>query len=141
MGGARQGILRLVVGGLFVPVVYTIDSERGIVFTTVTGKVSVGEMLEHFKQLAADPAYHPHFDGLSDQAAAEMFEASGEDLRRLALALPLVAPARRAIIVNSDLHFAFGRMVEMNRSTAGVETRVFRTREDAAAWLGINEGR
>lgn len=119
------------------PVSYTIDRDRGVVFTTVTGPVSVADMLAHFKELGADRVYQPHFDGLSDFTESTLQQATGEDLRRLALALPLTAPARRALVVGSDLHFAFGRMVEMNRSTPGIETRVFRSRADAEAWLGL----
>ncbi len=117
---------------------YTIDGERGVVLTNASGPITVAEVLAHFKQLAADRAYRPHFDGLSDYTTATLSAATGEELRRLALALPLEAPARRAIVVSNDLHFAFGRMVEMNRSTPGIETRVFRNRAEAEAWLGLH---
>jgi hypothetical protein len=121
------------------PIVYSIDGVRGIVHTTMTGKVTLAEVLAHFQEVAADPAYRPHFDGFSDYSDAELVQPDGADIRRLAAALPLAAPSRRAIIVGNSLQFAFGRMVEMNRTTPGVETRVFRSREEAAAWLGLTD--
>jgi len=106
-----------------------------MVVTTVTGIVSVEEMLAHLRTLAKDPRYRQDFRGLSDYTNAEPFKATGEDVWRLAEALPVAEGARRAILVASDLHYGFGRIVESVRDRPGVSIAVFRDRAQALAWL------
>src|SRR4051794_15124120 len=79
-----------------VPISYEIDAEARMIFTSVTGEVSVEEMLAHLRALAKDPRYQPDFRGLSDYTGAAPFKATGEDVWRLAEALPVAAGARRA---------------------------------------------
>ena len=69
-----------------------------MVVTTVTGNVSVEQMLAHLRTLAKDPLYRPDFRGLSDYTNAEPFKATGEDVWRLAR--PWLDPARRDFVID-----------------------------------------
>jgi hypothetical protein len=118
-----------------VPIEYTIDVEKRLVESTITGEVSVDEALSFWRQLPKDPRYQPDFRSLSDYTRAAPFKATGEDIWRLAEALPIAPGARRAILVASDLHYGFGRIVESVRGAPGIAIAVFRDRAEAIAWL------
>jgi hypothetical protein len=118
-----------------VPIRYEIDPEKRLVVTTVTGSVSVAQMLEYQRTLASDPRYRPDFRALSDYTQAEPFKATGDDIWRLAEAMPVAQGARRAMLVASDLHYGLGRIAQSVSERPGVAVAVFRDRAEAMAWL------
>jgi hypothetical protein len=120
------------------PVEYSIDAVRRLVSTTVTGVVSVADMHAYYQALAVDPAFDPAFDSIIDFTEAAAFAASGAEVRELARSVPSTAGARRALVVNTELHYGFGRMASLTR-TADLEIRVFRSRAEALQWLGKHE--
>lgn len=117
------------------PIEYTIDAERRLILTNVTGVVAPADMLEHYRTLAADPAFDPEFDALVDFSGAAPFEAKGEEIRDIARAVPNARGTRRALVVDRDLHYGFGRMASAARAH-DLEIQVFRSRAEALTWLG-----
>ncbi len=105
----------------------------------VTGEVSVADMSEHFRTLVADPAFRLDFAALADFSGASAFAATGEQVRKLALELPAAAGKRLAMVVSTDLHYGFGRMVALMRDGPDIGVQVFRSRKEALAWLGFSE--
>jgi len=122
-------------GFLLVPITYRIDSQQSLILTEATGALSVAEMRAHYQRVAEDPDFRLEYASLIDFSRADSLRASGEEVRGLARLIPSVRGARRAIVVNSDLHYGLGRMVSLTRSPE-LEIEVFRTRTEAFAWLG-----
>jgi hypothetical protein len=117
------------------PIEYVIDTEQRLIATTVTGVVAASEMLAHYRTLQADPAFDPAFDAIVDFSGAAPFGASGEEVRELARNVPGATGTRRALVVDRDLHYGFGRMASSARASE-LEIQVFRSRAEALAWLG-----
>ena len=118
------------------PVTFEIDVSRAFVTTTVTGTVTVADMLTYQATLVAHPQFSPDFDSLSDFTASDPFTASPDDIRRLAENLPFRPGTRRAYVASSDLHFGLSRMAQAYSAASGLEAQVFRDRAAALAWLG-----
>ncbi len=117
------------------PVTYEIDVPQRLVNTIVVGKVTPVEMSAYQQQLKVDPAFLPDFDGLIDFTAAEPFEGTGEDIRRLVEEMPFNPGTRRAYIASIDLHFGLSRMAQVFAESKGLVCEVFRDRADALRWL------
>jgi len=48
---------------------------------------------------------------------------------------------RCAIVAREDIHFGLSRMGSVYSESVGVETEVFRTEDEALAWLGVRADR
>jgi hypothetical protein len=48
---------------------------------------------------------------------------------------------RCAVVATEDIHFGLSRMGSVYSESVGVETEVFRTEDDALAWLGVRADR
>lgn len=69
---------------------------------------------------------------------------SPSQIRHVAQALAPYAErigGRCAIVATEDIHFGMSRMGSVYSESVGVETEVFRTEEDALAWLGVRADR
>ena len=119
------------------PVTYAIDAGRRLVLTYVTGTVAVGEMFAYQDRLRGDPAFSPDFTNLMDFSGTTPFTATAEEIRELAMRSPYGPGARRAMVVDTNLHFGFARMVQVFAESRGVTIEVFRDRAEALAWLGV----
>ncbi len=117
------------------PVKPEIIIERGLVRYTGTGSVTLGEMLEATRKTFADPSYPVPTRAFWNVSQAHLL-LSAEDMGVL---LQFVAenrpegPGRVAILVARDLEFGLGRM--FGSMANGLDTSVFRTEEEALAWL------
>ena len=119
------------------PVTYEIDTGHRLVLTYVTGTVTVGEMFTYQDTLRGDPAFAPDYANLMDFSGATPFGATGDEIRELSMRSPYGPGARRAMVVDTNLHFGFARMVQVFAESRGVTIEVFRERAEALAWLDI----
>jgi hypothetical protein len=120
------------------PVTYQIDKANRLIHTECTGAVTLAEVVDHFRQLEADPECPPYVDVLLD-VTQEVTIPSSDELRTVTLA---IARVRRrvqfgfcAIVASTDALFGMMRMFEVFTEDYFRESRAFRTLEEAEAWL------
>jgi hypothetical protein len=115
-----------------------VDTEKGIVVTTVTGKITVAEVRADMVRLPAHPNYTPDMPGIVDMRGATAGLTSDE-LRQIADAVKsspkTVKDARRALLVSTDLMFGLYRMFATFASDSSIEYQVFRDEKLAHAWI------
>jgi len=120
------------------PVTYELDLQRGLIRTRCTGPVVFAEVLEHFKALEADPACPDRLDVLLDLSgiinlpSAGQVKAVAAETNRL---LSRVHWGRCAIVAPSDVIYGVSRMFEMISEAYFSGLRVFRSYDEAEAWL------
>jgi hypothetical protein len=118
------------------PIFYKIDKERRVVMTTGSGDFSIAEALRHQEQFLHDPSFDRSFSQIIDLRHVTQFDLEPGDVRKLAQRNIFSPESRRAIIVNTDLGYGYGRMFELHRENAGeLGIRVFRTLEEALDWV------
>ena len=69
---------------------------------------------------------------------------SPSQIRHVAQALAPYAQrigGRCALVATEDIHFGMSRMGSVYSESVGVETEVFRTEDEALAWLGVRADR
>jgi hypothetical protein len=115
-----------------------IDAEKGIVYTTVTGELTLKEIAADMAKLVAQPSYRPEMPGLVDLRGVTKL-LSAEDTAQLAQTIKssprVVNRARRALLVGSDLAYGMYRMLEAMTEDGTVEYRVFRDEGEARSWV------
>ena len=92
-------------------------------------------IMEYQQSLRNHPQFSPSFNQLHvfEKVKANV---TPEAIRFVAESGALDAKAKRAIVVDADLEFAFARMFEALRNSKGQErVQIFRSLEKATAWL------
>jgi hypothetical protein len=120
------------------PVTYTIDPERRVVLSEVTGLVTAEDFLEQGKRLAEDPAFDATFDQILDLRGATQVEMPTPALKGMAGLRLFGSGSRRALVAERDLTFGLARMYESLRADAPESIKTFRTMEEARSWLGLD---
>ena len=118
---------------------YEIDATRGLVRTTLAGRVTDDDLAEHQRRLAADPAFSAQMHQLVETAAVAEIAVTGEGIRRVAQANLFGPASRRATVAAQDSHYGMARMFQLLRDAGPEEIAVFRTPHEAHAWLGLAE--
>ena len=120
------------------PVTYAIDVPRAIIRTRCTGQTLLAEVLNHFSELAQDPACPERLSVLLDLSQMSGLPQSSQ--------LHLVADAIRAvnhrvqfdacaIIAPQDAVFGMLRMFSVFDEHYFNSISVFRTAKEAESWL------
>jgi hypothetical protein len=114
-----------------------IDTEQGLVRTTGTGILTGDDGFECCSQLKKRPDFDPSFNQLLDLTSAVQFDATGDDIQKIASVPLFSTTSRRAIVVSSPEIFGIARMFESYRglSTHGEHIKVFTELNEAIAWL------
>ena len=119
-------------------VVRSIDTEKQIVHTTITGKITIAGIRAEMTKLPTLPGFNPDMPGLIDLRQATV-ALTGDDIRQIADAIKAhpktYSGARRALLVNSDLMFGLYRMFATFASDSEAEYRIFRDEKQAHDWL------
>ena len=118
------------------PAHYKIHKERRFVLSTGSGCLSKEDVLGHMNGISADPDFDPEFSQLLDFTKVTEIGFGPNEVREFAERNIFAPRARRAFLVQNDLHFALARMFEIHRELRG-ETGigVFRKMEDAMDWI------
>jgi hypothetical protein len=125
---------------------FSVDPRTRTRTARYSGVITEEELLTTYATLVADPGYDPTFDDLVDLREVERLELSAAAIRQLAtMFVPLDAVSghtRTAIVAASDAVFGMSRMYEMLRGDeVPEEIRVFRSYEEATAWLADRPAR
>jgi hypothetical protein len=119
-------------------VTYELDPKRSLIRTRCHGEVVFAEVLEHFKTLEADPACPDRLDVLLDLSTVvnlptpAQVKAIASETSRL---LSRVRWGHCAIVAPRDVVYGVSRMFEMVSEPYFRGLRVFRTFDEAEAWL------
>jgi len=119
------------------PIEYEIDADKHLVHCRASGTLTNRELIDHYRSIATDPAFDPHFDQLADLGPVERFDLDATTIRREALETVFDASARRAIVAPTDVGFGLARIYGSYAELAPQTVRVFRDMSDARRWLGI----
>jgi hypothetical protein len=121
-------------------ITFSLDPARRIRTAQYTGIVDDAMLLQAYAVLLAEPDYDATYDDLVDLRGVTRLEISATAMRQLiAMYSPvdqLGVRTRLAVVAASDVTFGMSRMYELLRGD-GVpeEIRVFRSYDDAIAWL------
>jgi hypothetical protein len=134
-GAQKAGIQRWSPGGP-VPASYEIDKHRRLVITTASGVLTLADALAHQEKLSEDKDFDPAFSQLVDLTGITEMTIDSAGIRALAIRSIFSLGSRRALLVSSELMFAFSRMFAMFRALEGEhQIEIFRNREEALDWL------
>jgi hypothetical protein len=126
----------VVLGGSL-PTEYALEPAQRLVRSRAWGILTDAESLEHYRRIAADPAFQPSFRQLCDLRGVTQIEAASKTLRDLASSSIFAPDARRAFVAQTDEHFGLARMLQAFCESEGAEVGVFRTLAEAEAWLQL----
>jgi hypothetical protein len=120
----------------------TLDPEKNILYTIVTGQITLAEVHADMMRITAVPGYTPDMPGIVDMRQATV-GLTTDELRQIADTVKsspkVISGARRALLVATDLMYGLYRMFAAYASDGSTEYRVFRDEKQALAWL--EEGR
>lgn len=116
----------------------SVDLEKGIVYATVTGTITVAEVRADMARMTSESDYPPDMPGIIDMRNAQAGLTSDE-LRQIAETVKnspkVVTHTRRALLVNSNLMYGLYRMFATFVSDGTTEYQVFRDEQLARAWI------
>ena len=120
-----------------------IDQDLGTVFVAARGKITVDDLMRNETDILKHPDYRKGYNMLLDLAGAsphhsvdiEKVEASKDFVRSVEEA---VGKCKWAVHAPDDYTYAFASMFEILSGGLSVETRVFRDKSEALAWLGLD---
>ncbi len=121
------------------PSAYRVDPELRIVWSRAWGVLAEDESAEHYRLLAAEPAFQSSFSQMCDLRSVDRIDMSTAAIRALAKTAVFDPGARRAFLAPVDAHYGLARMLQAFSELEGSEIGVFRTVAEAAAWLNVPE--
>jgi hypothetical protein len=126
----------------FMPIDYRIDHERRLVLATAHDAITEDDLMGYQQTAWSDPAVAGYGELVDMSTVLDIETPSVSGIRRLAALSTRMDAAqgesRFAIVAPGDLAFGLARMYQVYRELEGggrKQVCVFRTREDALAWL------
>jgi hypothetical protein len=119
-------------------VTYRINREAGLIETYCKGEVTLEEVMDHFRQLEAEPLLPERLDVLLDLDQSTTVPESDQLLEITRAVERLKARVQWgacAIVASRDALFGMSRVFEVFAEGLFARTRVFRERKDAERWL------
>jgi hypothetical protein len=122
-------------------ITFALDQATRIRMAQYTGIVDDAQLLTSYAALLSDPDYDATLNDLVDLRGVARLEISADAMRQLiSMYRPvdkLGVRTRLAVVAASDVTFGMSRMYELLRGDeVPEEIRVFRSYDDAVAWLG-----
>jgi hypothetical protein len=120
------------------PVTYVIDVGSNILRTTCTNPLRLADVVDHFHQLKMDPMCVGPLDVLLDLRATDFLPESqqlGAVVSEIAAIQNKVQFGSCGIVTANDAMFGMMRMFEVTARGYFRATRVFRSMNEAEAWL------
>ena len=115
----------------------SIDTKLGIVFTVGSGALTDDDIRAHQQSLAKNPDFRPNLRQLLDTRAVTEVKVTPEGVRAAVAGNPFGKGAKRAFVAATETIFGMARMFEQSRVNPQDEFRVFRSMDEARAWLGL----
>ncbi len=123
------------------PITIRIDSESGIVYTTVEGQVGIDEIIEKLTGLMDHPDFRSGLNGIADMRSSQL-DTHPADIERIASLMirfrDKIGPSKTAIVVSSKATFGMARMFQVFAEKSSIGTAIFQDMEEAGQWLGIS---
>ena len=117
---------------------FMIDSARGVVFSKGWGVFTPEDYFDHLARLQSDPRFDPRFHQVVDCRAITVMALTSKQVAELADRTGFAVQSRRAFVVSTDLQYGLSRVFAAHREMGGgQDVGVFRTMEDALAWLNL----
>ncbi len=120
---------------------YTIDTDRGIIWTIAAGRLTDEQLTEHKRALLRDPVFQADMKEMSDVRAVETFDVTPDGIREFAEFdmnhKDHIGSHQLALLVPTDFAFGMARMYEMFTEDSSTRVHVFRDETEARKWLGI----
>ena len=117
----------------------TIDESTGVVVITVTGSPSLDDLRDTMTRIWQTPEYLENLRVLWDFREGGVAHLLSADLRQVAKhqagGRPDLPTSRVAVLVDRQVDFGLGRMLNVFLEDQPLEDRVFRDSEAAWAWL------
>lgn len=118
------------------PAWYKIDKEHKLVLSSGSGVVTIAEMLDHQKKLAADPEFDPGYSQLMDFSHVTKIDATAADIPLIAQRRVFSPTARRAILVETEQAHEYAELFRKLREPLGDRgIKTFRSLDEALDWL------
>lgn len=117
-----------------------IESDRGLVVTVYEGVVTSGDLALVLESYARHPDFRPEYAALVDLTRVERADFDVARVLQVGEASPYAAGSRLAVVAPGDVSYGLARAFQMTVEERGREARVFRSRTEAEAWLGIAGG-
>ena len=120
------------------PVTYEIDKARRLIRTSCRGNVNLDDVLRHFRTLVEDPACPPRLDvsldfrELTSIPQTHALRSVSDEMGRIQDRLRFDACA---IIASKEVGLGIARMFKAFAKAHFRVTRVFRSIDEADAWL------
>lgn len=112
--------------------------QNGVVYSTITGEISLAGIKADMVRLAAEPSYHPSMPGIVDMRGAHS-GLSADDILAISEMIKsspkVVSGARRALLVSTEEMYGIYRMFESFSTGGTVQYRVFRDEQEARHWI------
>ena len=139
VGGAVGGVPALGWWGRrVVPIQVRVDEGRRLVTVTISGVLTIDEILGSIDQVVRHPAFEPGFDVLSDHLAVQE-PLTPPQAREMSAHIDglvdLFGAGRWAVVTVAAASYGMLRMVSALLEPSGIEMRLFASHEDAEAWL------
>jgi hypothetical protein len=126
------------------PIEYQIDHSRRVVFAKGVGAFTSEELFAYQREVWSRPEV-AGYNELADISEVEtVVHPVSDQIRKLAdlsASMDVSSTSKFAIVAPYALAFGLGRMYEIYREMnerSTKEVRVFRTREEALEWLGLD---
>ncbi|GAV20399.1 hypothetical protein MMIC_P1364 [Mariprofundus micogutta] len=117
---------------------YSIDTQRNLVITTLSGVLNFEECVAHHIKLGSDKDFDPSGCELIDGSALKSVALASTSIFSLSKTCPFGSSARRAIYASDNtFHYGLARMFQMVTGEKHGEIMVFKDRDEAVAWLNI----
>jgi hypothetical protein len=119
------------------PASYQIDTDRRIILSSASGKLTDQDLREHQRAVLADPDFEPTLNQLWDLQQVEQLDISTAAIRDLANSRSYAAETKRAVVAPRDVLYGTARMFQTLHEEAPEDFQVFRDVGEAKGWLGI----
>jgi len=123
------------------PVTYQINRETAFIETRCTGEVTLDEVLDHFRQIEAEPALPRRLDVVLDLDKTTSLPESAqlmEVTRTVERLRAKVEWGACAIVASRDALYGMSRIFEVFAEKQFNRISVFRDRKEANRWIAAN---
>ena len=117
-----------------------IDIDARVITRTVRGATTFDEITGVFEETLAHPDFRPGMDAIWDLRQADLTNLTRDDMRCIAEYMQRKSETRgtgykAALVVFREVDFGFSRMCKTYADDLPVRLQIFRSLEEAQAWL------
>jgi hypothetical protein len=120
------------------PASYEVHPSRRLVISRAWGVLTTAEVAEHYRAIAADPAFDPAFSQLADLSQVEHVDMSSPSVRREALETVFSSRSLRAFVARTDAQTVVAKLYGLYGKYVRQNIQVFPDIREAERWLGLS---